>query len=1257
MSDELARRPAITLLYTMVPTEAACDSGEHAFTFNKDNSVSLMVSGGGRYEHGLWDYGKDAFVASCASGDVHYSIERVNVPNMRNWQLILLAPIAVVPWYARWCQMFMKMERLTRLQVVSGEFARLRVKTADGLFVSTARLGEYACATVPASVDSSLFSQRKYMLGKFGMATVQRHCETSKVTMSPAAASVLADYYNSGAEREADTVFAVSYGLGNYQASGPRFDDMAAPSMYAFASPLILGGAYAPTKCFNNDKAAVDGRVELVRGAEPTENTEFAERCQREFLEFVMPVAGTCVVEDDDEVWLRQARPSQRNILSNALCWFRAVIEDKIKIFVKVEAMSGPVDARIISPVDPVRKLEYSKIIYAFVEYCKPYMPWYAFGKTPREIAERVAEICREADSVTISDGSRWDGHVNCFSRDFERKALARAFGPSRCVPVLEEHALHFDRLARTPFGVEFETRSSRSSGSPETSIGNSLTNGVIIYTGLRFDRYTPQQAWDRIGAVGGDDGLGRDVKRASLIRAAAIYGQVFEAETIERNQDGVTFLNRRFTREVWYGNPNSSCNVARAIVKLHVGVIRPRNEVQALSFMRARAMGYALSDANTPILGRLCREILHRVSYAREDAEAERLVSYYVDLPESEQFPNDVCDDPPFQPEMVDFDEGRLWGFLEENPAARSLLSLPCCMKVEAKRPRVDTDVDGELVAGRDAVIKPAVPSREGRPALSAEVGKAKKPPGRPPGRPPGAGPARAAFFRSMVKVVMLLCMLATAAVGCPGGGSRVVHNSTTTTTIFNNFTDDMGRRGKSTPATKSRKPRAAEGRAVARAAADAAMLANSGRARKAIAPSPPSREGRGPLRGAAGGGAGTNGYLASILDPWMSPAQIPDATTMPSATVKSEHRILITTDAQGSAMYAITPALFNGGLKLGLDTLGNATYYGAASAALPAGFAGATVFSTTNTVFANNLSTMASEVRPVSCGVRWISTEAALNAKGELAICQLGASSVPGTGAFVAAGGTPITTLINGLASATQAINVNIVFDMRHAQMQPAVEEACAIWKPELPNSAAYYAASGNGEPCVGFSNNAYTDANGLEIAYLPGQPYERVVRVDGTTSGVAANSIQPNPNRLPYLLFSYTGCSNSATIGELEITINYEYIPEEGTGNLIPTTVSVSNPIELAHTSNIVEIVPNVMYPKIPNDPPSRALAAAQRAAPSSLYSGGAVTKDGVEGTSFLKKIGSLAAGASPFLAKIPGIGSILSTGAALIGNLLS
>jgi len=364
------------------------------------------------------------------------------------------------------------------------------------------------------------------------------------------------------------------------------------------------------------------------------------------------------------------------------------------------------------------------------------------------------------------------------------------------------------------------------------------------------------------------------------------------------------------------------------------------------------------------------------------------------------------------------------------------------------------------------------------------------------------------------------------------------------------------------------------------------------------------------------------------------------------------------VTTDAQGNAAYAFTPAVFNGGIKLGTDAAGNLYANNAASATLPAGVTGASLVQVCNASFQSRLIQIASEIRPVSMGIKWMSTEAALNAQGELAICQIGANAVPGLTSAIAAGGTPASTLINGIQAAQQGTNVANIFDFLHAQMQPAIEEANAIWKPELPNSTAYYSASGNGEGFVGFSNNGYTDLNGLELIYLPGGPYERVVRVDGTISGITADTIQPQPNRLPILMFSFTGCRATATIGEFEFTINYEYIPEEQAGSYVTTTVSTSNPNEMAHASNVLERLPSVSYPKVPTDPGTATLTAAQRTAPTSLYnSSGVATKEGVEGTSFLKKIGAFASGASPFLAKIPGIGGILSTGAAMLGNLLT
>ena len=112
-----------------------------------------------------------------------------------------------------------------------------------------------------------------------------------------------------------------------------------------------------------------------------------------EFVDLFIPITerNKHYPVDMDEVYQNQARPSQRRLLDQAE--FDSPKEYVIKSFMKKEAYGKPTDPRPISTVDTVFKRDFSAYIYSLAKHLKT-MEWYAFSKTPLEIATIVADIC-----------------------------------------------------------------------------------------------------------------------------------------------------------------------------------------------------------------------------------------------------------------------------------------------------------------------------------------------------------------------------------------------------------------------------------------------------------------------------------------------------------------------------------------------------------------------------------------------------------------------------------------------------------------------------------------------------------------------------------------------------------------------------------------------------------------------------------------------------------------------------------------------
>lgn len=163
-----------------------------------------------------------------------------------------------------------------------------------------------------------------------------------------------------------------------------------------------------------------------------------------------------------------------------------------------------------------------------------------------------------------------------------------------------------FEQIIRYMLGL------ARASGSPETSLLNTFDNMFVAYYAIRLlwkspgTRYTSLEAWKWVtekGIFGGDDGVVADIPEWALTKAAEQLGLNVKPVSIVRGDPFVNFLARFYTRDLWNGNPTSCCDVKRQLAKLHMA--NGRTDVTPKQKLKDKLIGYALSDANTPIIGK----------------------------------------------------------------------------------------------------------------------------------------------------------------------------------------------------------------------------------------------------------------------------------------------------------------------------------------------------------------------------------------------------------------------------------------------------------------------------------------------------------------------------------------------------------------------------------------------------------------------------------------------------------------------------
>jgi hypothetical protein len=82
------------------------------------------------------------------------------------------------------------------------------------------------------------------------------------------------------------------------------------------------------------------------------------------------------------------------------------------------------------------------------------------------------------------------------------------------------------------------------------------------------------------------------------------MIGQKLEVDEFQKGSDGVNYLSRFYFSEVWYGAPESTCDIKRILSKLHVTV--NLNGITNLGKLQQKLAGLNLSDKHTPIISHL---------------------------------------------------------------------------------------------------------------------------------------------------------------------------------------------------------------------------------------------------------------------------------------------------------------------------------------------------------------------------------------------------------------------------------------------------------------------------------------------------------------------------------------------------------------------------------------------------------------------------------------------------------------------------
>jgi len=713
----LTRVKGPILLYTLVPAQAGILTQEYSVHFENNLAVTI-VSGGASYRHPLWDYGADTIMVTNVDVLEHttsiFLVDRKQVDD--HHQLVLFTPVARYTGAASICAV---------VALGGTSLERLRPNPGDGWsvlqtrggkhapYVSIAREGSPVCVDVALDVYQNLLSAAAISTQRATAALAESY------TGQRAGAALLAEYLRHAIPSHIPVVFPVAESVRAYQYNPQGYDPDAKQKLVAFMAPLVHA-AFSPDSCRSNDVECVLARIkEVASTAQPTSrDLELMD----EFWERVIPHAHKLVPVDLDEVYERQARPTQRAIIEAAVT-AGPFIQRLIKAFQKAEAYPEPKSPRNISTINPQDKVEYSRYMYAFAAVLKS-APWYAFALTPAEVAARVVQVCRNAQTVSLTDYNKLDGRISPLFRELERRGLLRAFEQRYHADLLAIQRSQFNLVGRTEHGIRYQQRTSRASGSAETSGANTVDNAFVAYKTFRTmrspsgDHYSPDEAYAMLGVYGGDDGATGDVDIAIYEECAAQCGQKLTAKVVRRGGRGVQFLSRVFGPQVWYGDPSSMCDVPRQLAKLHVCKRLPP-DVSATRKLAERLRGFQLTDAKTPFIGDLVHHAIRLGLFGEPSVPGDHeLANWFSGHSADVQFPNDVGDWAlSYIAEVApDLSRGILLQALQRCTGPADLLNLPLIAEPKrAARQKRPVVVDGAVLDAQP--LRPATAAPDRRP------------------------------------------------------------------------------------------------------------------------------------------------------------------------------------------------------------------------------------------------------------------------------------------------------------------------------------------------------------------------------------------------------------------------------------------------------------------------------------------------------------------------------------------------------------
>lgn len=650
--DRLLSSGAPGLFFTFEPTKVSGNDGECYYRI-KDNKVIYEVSGGGRWEHEIWDwagFGEYFYVDEVSR---YASRTRLFARLFGFRGRVIYKRVFYRPWPQ--CPERILVLLLPQYRVVTRSTLDLR---GPGLTCPKLKRAIYTHPDKPdwnaiVSVGDDKELQVSYgPAGEDASAVLPKtHFDAVAALENPQSVTsrmmgldhkdpldlAITTQFHTGKPRPSQPVLRLGRPAQPVQVHWPLAAQYDAPvvNWRDIGPALVEEPAMVPAiKRWEALSRSIDERVTFVRNDTIPPKRFF--NLANEFVALAVPAPNTGVPLDLEETIKRLNKPSQILAIRSIIETIDMPPRQLIEAFVKNEPTTK--NGRIISSFPDVRYLvgfsQYSLSFRDAVLDDKDITPWFMPGQNPNQIAREVVKYVSSVPEPVEYDFTNYDGSTPKFIQVHVTNAVYLRYFMrdyhSSLRQFLDQQISCPARAKR--FGFRYEAGCGVKSGSPITCDGNSLGNAYTHYCAIRLaDPDMPiDQAYRMIGPIFGDDSIGDVRYRKSWEHVCKSLGFRVKSEAYDASK-GLTFLSRVYIDP--YGSTTTFQDPLRTLMKLH---LTSRNQTVPLADAATdRAEGYLAIDRMTPIVSTYCKLVVeHYSSEVSSRAIRERRADKHRDKP-----------------------------------------------------------------------------------------------------------------------------------------------------------------------------------------------------------------------------------------------------------------------------------------------------------------------------------------------------------------------------------------------------------------------------------------------------------------------------------------------------------------------------------------------------------------------------------------------------------------------------------------------